>query len=415
MLQNTDAAQIEINGDRLFDTLNQSAQIGPGRAGGLHRLALSDADKEMRDLFVRWCEDLGCVVRIDQAGNMFARMEGREDLPPVLIGSHLDTQMAGGRFDGILGVLTGLEILRVLKEAGITPKRAIEVVNWANEEGARFAPPMTSSAVFAGVKTLDWLYALKDDDGLTFGDELARIGYKGKTPAAAFPIDSYFEFHIEQGPELHIKNLPLGVVVGGYKSHGMNVIFRGETAHSGPTAMENRRNALVGAAKFISAVNDIGWAHAPIGKSTASRISLWPNKNGILPDYAETTVDMRHRDKNVTDQMVVQAREALTEAARVAQVDYEIEAEWTFGDEVFDPELIELICDTARGQGIEPLKMHSQAGHDAYNLCHVAPTALIFCPCIDGITHNEDENIAREPTVQAATVVLQAVLARANR
>ena len=229
------------------------------------------------------------------------------------------------------------------------------------------------------------------------------------------PIDAYFEFHIEQGPELHEKRLPLGIVTGGFKSHGMNVIFRGETAHSGPTPMDRRHNALVGAAKFISAVNDIGWAHAPIGKSTASRVSLWPNKNGILPDYAETTVDMRHRDQAVTDAMVAQARAALADAARAAQVEYEIEAEWTFGDETFDTELIELVSTTARAQGIEPLRMHSQAGHDAYNLCRVAPTALIFCPCIDGITHNEAEDIAREPTLEAANVVLHAVLARADR
>lgn len=406
---------IEINADRLFETLDRSARIGPGRAGGLRRLALTDADREMRDTFVQWCEDSGCTVRVDQAGNIFARMEGSADLPPVLVGSHLDTQMAGGRYDGILGVLTGLEIVRSLRDNGITQKRPIEVVNWANEEGARFAPPMSSSAVFAGTKTLDWLYALTDDDGLTFGDELERIGYKGAAEAKAFPIDAYFELHIEQGPELHEKGLPLGVVVGGYKSHGMNVIFRGETAHSGPTAMEKRRNALVGAARFISAVNDIGWEHAPIGKSTASRVALWPNKNGILPDYAETTVDMRHRDQDVTDRMVEQARTALADAAEAARVDYEIEAEWTFGTEVFDETLIALVSDTARKQGIEPLMMHSQAGHDAYNLCPVAPTALIFCPCIDGITHNENEDIERAPTLQAANVVLHAVLARANR
>lgn len=410
-----DPSQVEINADRLFATLDRSAAIGRGKTTGLCRLALSDADRKIRDEFARWCEADGFTLRVDQAGNMFARMEGAEDLPPVLIGSHLDTQVAGGRFDGILGVLTGLEILRSLKDAGITPKRPIEVVNWANEEGARFAPPMSSSAVFAGLRPLDWLYGLTDDDGLRFGDELARIGYKGEVEARAFDIDAYFEFHIEQGPELYDLGLPLGIVIGGYKSHGMNVIFRGETAHSGPTPMANRKNALVGAAKFISAVNDIGWEHAPLGKSTASRIALWPNKNGILPDYAETTVDMRHRDQAVTDRMVAKAKAALAEAANVAQVEYEIEAEWSFGTEVFDPELIDLVHRVARQRGIEAHEMHSQAGHDAYNLCRVAPTVLIFCPCIDGITHNEAEDIEREPTVQAANVVLQAVLTRANR
>lgn len=233
--------------------------------------------------------------------------------------------------------------------------------------------------------------------------------------AKAFPIDAYFELHIEQAPELYEKGLPLGVVVGGYKSHGMNVIFRGETAHSAPTSMDKRRNALVGAAKFISAVNDIGWDYAPIGKSTASRIAVWPNKNGILPDYVETTVDMRHKDHAVTDEMVAKAYAALAEAAKVAQVDYEIESEWSFGTQVFDQTCIDLVCRIARERGIEPLMMHSQAGHDAYNMCAIAPTALIFCPCIDGITHNENEDVERDPTVQAANVLLHSVLARANR
>lgn len=408
-------AQIEINADRLFATINRSAQIGVGKAGGLRRLALSDADKQVRDEFVGWCQDAGCAVRVDQAGNIFARVEGSEDLPPILVGSHLDTQMAGGRYDGILGVLAGLEIIRCLKDHDITPKRPIEIVNWANEEGARFAPPMAASSVFAGTQTLEWLYALTDDDGLTYGDELARIGYRGAVEAKAFKIDAYFELHIEQAPELCEKGLPLGVVVGGYKSHGMNVIFRGETAHSGPTAMEKRHNALVGAAKFISAVNDIGWEYAPIGKSTASRLNVWPNKNGILPDFAELTVDMRHKDQTTTDEMVVKAYAALADAAQVAQVDYEIESEWSFGTEVFDTDCIDLVCQVAKDRGIEPLLMHSQAGHDAYNMCSIAPTALIFCPCIDGITHNENEDVEKEPTVQAVNVLLHSVLARANR
>ncbi len=411
----TTNSQIKINADRLFETIDRSAQIGPGKSGGLRRLALSDADKQIRDEFVDWCKSSGCTVRVDQAGNIFARMEGSQDLPPVLIGSHLDTQMAGGRYDGILGVLAGLEIIRCLNDNGITPKRPIEVVNWANEEGARFAPPMSSSSVFAGTKSLEWLYGLTDDDGLTFGDELERIGYKGDIEAKPFDIDAYFELHIEQAPELYEKGLPLGVVTSGYKSHGMNVIFRGETAHSGPTAMDKRHNALVGAAKFISAINDIGWEYAPTGKSTASRLNVWPNKNGILPDYAETTVDMRHKDQATTDEMIAKAYAALAEAAKVAQVDYEIESEWSFGTEVFDPEIIDLVSNVARDQGIEPLMMRSQAGHDAYNMCAVAPTALIFCPCIDGITHNENEDVERAPTVQAANVLLHSVLARANR
>lgn len=412
---NTRHDQIEINADRLFETIDRSAQIGVGKAGGLRRLALSDADKQVRDEFVEWCRAAGCTVRVDQAGNIFARMEGRENLPPILVGSHLDTQMAGGRYDGILGVLAGLELVRCLNDHAITPKRPIEIVNWANEEGARFAPPMAASSVFAGTKSLEWLYALTDDDGLTYGDELARIGYKGDAEAKAFEIDAYFELHIEQAPELYEKGLSVGVVTGGYKSHGMNVIFHGETAHSGPTAMDKRHNALVGAAKFISVINDIGWEYAPIGKSTASRLNVWPNKNGILPEYAETTVDMRHKDQATTDEMVAKAYKALDEAAKAAQVTCEIESEWSFGTEVFDQNCIDLVSNVARDRGIEPLLMRSQAGHDAYNMCAVAPTALIFCPCVDGITHNESEDVERTPTVQAVNVLLHSVLARANR
>lgn len=406
---------LRIDEDRLWRTLQRSGEIGPGKAGGLRRLALSDADKTMRDEFVVWCEDAGCRVTVDAAGNIFARREGREDLPPVAVGSHLDTQVAGGWYDGILGVLAGLEIVRTLQDHDIVTRRPIEIVNWSNEEGARFAPPMAGSAVFAGRQPLDWLYGLTDDDGLTFGAELDRIGYKGMAPAETRPLDAYFELHIEQGPELYEAGRSLGVVIGGYATHGLNVIFRGETAHSGPTPMAKRRNALVGAAKFIAAVNDIGWSQAPIGKATASRISVWPNKNGILPEYAEVTVDMRHRDRAVTDVMVAETRAALAKAAEEAQVEFEIEKEWTFGDEVFDPDCIALVCEKARALGIEPVEIYSQAGHDAYNLCTVAPTALIFSPCVDGISHNEREDVERAPTVESVNVLCQAVLDRADR
>ena len=306
---------LRIDGKRLWPTIERSAEIGPGRPGGLHRLSLSNADRDMRDQFAAWCAETGLTVTVDAAGNMFARMEGTDDLPPVTIGSHFDTTAAGGRFDGVLGVLAGLEIVRTLKHHGITPRRPIEVINWTNEEGTRFAPPMAASSVFAGKQSLAWLHDLTDDDGIRFGDELARIGYDGAAPVGGRPIDSYFELHIEQGPELHAKGRPIGVVTGGYASYGMNVVFRGRTAHSGPTQMEARQNALVGAAKFIAAVNDIGWDFAPIGKTTAPRIQVWPNKPGIIPDYAEATVDMRHADPEVAEEMVRRAHAALVTAA----------------------------------------------------------------------------------------------------
>lgn len=411
----TELNRVRVNGERLWQTLARSAEIGPGRAGGLRRLALSDADKEMRDQFAAWCAEDGWTLTVDMAGNMFARMAGQEDLPPVTIGSHFDTTVAGGRYDGILGVLAGLEILRTFKDHRIVPRRPIEVINWTNEEGTRFAPPMAASSTFAGKTTLDWLHAITDDDGCSVGGELERIGYKGSASVGGRALDSYFELHIEQGPELHANKVPLGLVVGGYTAHGMNVIFRGTTAHSGPTPMAQRQNALVGAAKFIAAINDIGWQFAPIGKSTATRIQAWPNKPGILPDYAEASVDMRHRDPEVTDQMVALAHAALKKATEEAAVEVEVQTEWRFGAQTFDADLIDLVRETARDRGVEPMELHSQAGHDAYHLCAVAPSVLIFSPCIDGISHNEAEDVEYEPTVAAVDILCSAVLARANR
>ncbi|MEM1313549.1 MAG: Zn-dependent hydrolase [Pseudomonadota bacterium] len=409
-----DLASLRVDGARLWRTIERSAEIGPGRAGGLRRLTLTDADREVRDQFAAWCEEAGLGMVVDQAGNMFARLEGREDLPPVVIGSHLDTTVAGGRFDGILGVLAGLEIVRTLKDAGVASRRPIEVVNWTNEEGTRFAPPMAASSVFAGVQTLDWLNALTDDDGVRFGDELERIGYAGPAPVGGRALDSYFELHIEQGPELHEQGLPLGIVTGGYSSYGMVVVFKGRTAHSGPTPMAMRRNALVGAARFIAAIDDLGREMAPIGKTTATRIQTWPNKPGIIPDHAEATVDLRHADPAVAEEMLRKAHAALAVAAEQANVEFEITTEWRFGTETFSEDLIDLVRRKARAQGIEPPDMLSQAGHDAYHLCKVAPTALLFSPCIDGISHNEAEDVDYEPTIAAVNVLLHAVLERAG-
>lgn len=407
---------LTIDGARLWDTLLASAKIGPGRAGGLRRLALSDADKEMRDLFVAWCEAAGLTVSVDRMGNIFARRAGREDgLPPVMIGSHLDTQVAGGRYDGILGVLAGLEIVRTLNDHGLETRRPIEVVNWSNEEGARFPPPMLASGVFAGVHDLDWALARRDDEGCSFGEELARIGYAGDRPMGGREIDAYFELHIEQGPILEAEDVPVGVVTAGYWVRGLNVDIRGETAHSGPTPMDKRRNALVGAAMVIVAVNDTGWAHAPDGKSTASRIACWPNKLGILPDYAQVTIDFRHPDKATTEAMLAELEAALPDCAARAQVQIEIAETWTFGSETFDPGCIELVRNAAAELGVPCRNILSQAGHDAYNLSRIAPTALIFSPCHDGISHNEAEHIEPDTTHPSVNVLLHAVLARANR
>lgn len=406
---------LRIDENRLWASLMRSAEMGPGDAGGIRRLALSDEDKEMRDEFVAWCEASGCSVTIDQGGSIRARYEGTEDLPPVLIGSHLDTQVAGGRFDGILGVLAGLEIIRTLSDAGIRPRRPIEVVNWTNEEGARFSPPMAATRVFSGEHDIEWLHGLTDDDGITFKDELERIGYLGTADAGNRPIDSYFELHIEQGPELEAQDTHLGIVVGGYTTYGLIVNFTGTTAHSGPTPMAKRSNALVGAAKLIDAVNDIGWKHAPVGKSTSSRLTIWPNKPGILPAAAEVTLDVRHIDPATTEAMRRDVHAALSKAAKEAQVGFEIVSDWVFGDVAFDDDLTALVRQTAGDLGVSAMDIPSQAGHDAYCVADVAPAILLFSPCIDGITHNEAEDIVPEDTWPSVNVLLHAVLRRADR
>ncbi len=408
---------LAINEQRLWDTVMRSGEIGPGRDQGLRRLALDASDGEMRDLFVAWCEEAGLAVRVDGMGSIFARRAGREDeLPPVLVGSHLDTQYTGGKFDGILGVLGGLEALRSLNDRGIETRRPIELVDWSNEEGARFNPPMMASAVFAGIQSLEWGLARTDLDGITFGDALAEIGYAGSTPVGGREIDSYFELHIEQGPLLEAAGVPVGVVTGGYATRGMRIRISGETAHTGPTPMDQRRNALVGAGYVIAAVNDIGWAHHDAGaKATSSQIEIWPNATGILPEHAMLTVDFRHPEQAGVETMRAEVLAALEASAKKGNVDIEIAETWRFGDEAFDDDCTQRVRDAAGALEIPYIELLSQAGHDAYNMTHVCPTALIFCPCDGGITHNEAENVSLEDAAPSVNVLLHAVLSRADR
>jgi len=408
---------LEIDGQRLWASIMRSGEIGVGRPGGLKRVALCDADKQMRDEFVAWCKAAGLSVEIDRIGNIFARRRGRENhLPPVAIGSHLDTQVAGGKYDGILGVLGGLEAIRTLNDANVETRRPLELICWTNEEGARFPPAMLASGVFAGVYDLDWALNVADDDGIRLGDELKRLGYMGDKPVGNRPYDAYFELHIEQGPILDKQRVPVGIVTGGYAARGMHVDVRGECAHTGPTPMDLRRNALVGAAMLAVAVNDIGWKYHPTeGKATAARLVCWPNKAGILPDYAQLTCDVRHADMAVADQMWAEVHAAMADAARRAQVEMGVAASWSFGAEKFDPACIGNIRDAAQALGVPAIDMLSQAGHDAYYVSRVAPTAMIFTPCRDGISHNEKEHTELADSAPGVNVLLHAVLARANR
>ena len=408
---------LAVDGPRFWDTVMRSGEIGPGKAGGLRRLALTDADKAMRDLFVTWCTEAGCTVTIDRVGNIFARRPGGDDrLAPVLMGSHLDTQVAGGKYDGIVGVLAGLEILRTLDERRVRTKRPLELVCWTNEEGARFTPPMVASGAFAGVFDVDWVLDLRDDDGLVFGRELARIGYDGKTVVGGRAIVAYFELHIEQGPILDHEAVPVGIVTGGYAVRGMHVDIHGETAHAGPTPMDRRRNALIGAAMLAVAVNEIGWTHHPTeGKATVARLVAWPNKAGILAEYAQLTCDVRHAERAVADRMWAEVKAAMDGCAQRANVQMRVAGEWQFGSERFDPGCIRVVREAAQRLGVPHRDILSQAGHDAYYISRIAPTAMIFTPCRDGISHNEAEHADRDTTVPGVNVLLHAVLDRANR
>ncbi len=355
-------------------------------------------------------------MTIDRVGSIFARRVGTDEgLAPVLIGSHLDTQAAGGKYDGILGVMAGLEIIRTLNDLNISTRRSIEVVNWTNEEGARFIPPITASGAFIGDFDVNWVLDLQDDDGKRFGDELERIGYNGSASVGGRDIDAYYELHIEQGPELDAEGINVGIVTGGYHTVGLKLEVHGETAHSGPTPMDKRRNALVGAAMLIVATNEIGWTRYPLGKSTAPRISCWPNRTGILPEYAQITVDFRHPDGAETEAMVREFEAKIPECAQRAQVDIDVVQRWSFGSEEFDEVCIEGVRLAAKDLGIEYREMLSQAGHDAYNLTRYCPSALIFAPCREGISHNEAEHIDLETTLPSVNVLLHAVLKRANR
>jgi N-carbamoyl-L-amino-acid hydrolase len=406
-----------VNIERFWATIEKSAEIGRGREGGLSRLALSDADKTIRDVFVQWCREAGLTVTVDQAGNIFARRAGLEDtLPPVLMGSHLDTQANGGRFDGILGVMGALEVVRTLNDLGHQTRRPIEIVNWTNEEGARFSPPMTASGCFAGAYDLGWVHQRPSDDGPTFGEELRRIGYLGDAPVGGRDLDAYFELHIEQGPILDAEKVQVGVVTHAYSSHGFIVEFQGETAHAGPWPMERRRNALVAAARLLVAVDDLGWEHAATGgKATAARIVAWPNKAGILSDWAQTVCDVRHDDPAAAAVMAERVERAVGEAAARAGCGGKVLERWDWGGRIFDDAMIAGVRRHADALGYSTRDLPSQAGHDAYFLARVCPTAMIFTPCRGGVTHNNNELATREDLLPGLNVLLHSATERANR
>ena len=405
-----------INGDRLWQSLMEMAKIGATAKGGCNRLTLTDLDRQARDLFVRWCREAGCSVRIDAVGNIFARREGRDPgRAPVMTGSHLDTQPTGGKFDGVFGVLAGLEVIRTLNDHGHMTEAPIEVAVWTNEEGARFSPAMMGSGVFAGVFAADDVMAKQDVDGKRFGDELKRIGYAGPEPAAARPIAAYFEAHIEQGPILEAEARTIGVVTGAQGQRWYEVTVTGQEAHAGPTPMDRRRDALVAAARMVDAVNAIGHRHAPLACATVGFLQVSPNSRNTIPGRVFFTIDFRHPEDATLSAMDRDLRAACAGIAEKARVDAAVEEFWYFPPTPFTPALVSAVRAGAERFGYAHRDIVSGAGHDAVYVAKVAPAAMIFVPCEGGISHNEAESARPADLAAGCNVLLHAVLEQAGR
>ncbi len=411
----TEPRNLTIDGDRLWNSIMEIAKIGATEKGGSRRLALTDLDREARDVFVAWCEAAGCTVSIDRMGNIFARRPGSDpNAAAVMTGSHLDTQPTGGRFDGVYGVLAGLEVVRTLNDLDYQTERPIEVVVWTNEEGSRFAPSMISSGVFAGPFTLDEALARPDPDGLTIGEELVRIGYAGEEEVGARDVHAYFEAHIEQGPILEAEDKTIGVVTGAQGQRWYEVTLTGVESHAGPTPMDRRKDALLGAARLVELVNRIGLDNSPLACATVGMIDAYPNSRNVIPGRVFATIDFRHPDDDVLAQMDAAMRAGLNDIATGIGLVSEIDQILYLPPVHFDERCVAAVRQATEAQGYTLRDIVSGAGHDACNIAAVAPTSMVFIPCIDGISHNEVEDAKPEWITAGANVLLRAIVEKAG-
>ncbi|HEY9270115.1 Zn-dependent hydrolase [Achromobacter sp.] len=402
---------IRIDGSRLWNSLMELARIGATDKGGVCRLALSDLDRQGRDLVCAWARELGCSVRVDAIGNIFMRRAGlRDDLPAVMTGSHIDTQPTGGKFDGNYGVLAGLEVLRTLHQRGIAAEAPMEVVVWTNEEGSRFVPVMMGSGVYAGAFTLEHALAAQDRDGVSVDEALRAIGYAGPEAARPGTVGAYFEAHIEQGPILEDRGITIGAVQGALGQRWYDVTITGQEAHAGPTPMELRRDALLTASRLVLEVNRIALEHAPHGRGTVGCIDSFPNSRNVIPGRVALTVDLRAADDATLDSMAAAFARVCGELAEPGRFQVESKEVVYFPPQPFEPRLVQAIRDGASTLGLDSLDVISGAGHDAVYMARVAPTAMIFVPCKDGISHNEIEDAQPEHLEAGCNVLLHAML-----
>lgn len=402
---------LRINGDRLWDSLMEMAQIGPGIAGGNNRQTLTDEDGEGRHLFKRWCDEAGLSMGVDQMGTMFMTRPGTDpDALPVYVGSHLDTQPTGGKYDGVLGVLAALEVVRSLNDLGIKTKHPIVVTNWANEEGARFAPAMLASGVFAGVHTQDYAYGRRDQDGKTYGDELARIGWRGEEVVGARKMHAYFEYHIEQGPILEAEGKQIGVVTHGQGLWWLEFTLTGKEAHTGSTPMNMRVNAGLAMARILEMVQAVAMDHQPGAVGGVGQMKFAPNSRNVLPGTVVFTVDIRSPELTKLSSMRSQIEQKAQAICAELGVGYTMEAVGHFDPVAFDPTLVARVRKAAEDLGYSHMDIISGAGHDACWMNKVAPSTMVMCPCVGGLSHNEAEDISKEWASAGADVLFHAVV-----
>ncbi len=410
-----DLSNVRIDGARLWDSLMEMAKIGATPKGGCKRLTLTDLDKQGRELFRRWCEAAACTVKVDEMGNMFARRAGQDDrLAPVMMGSHLDTQPTGGKFDGVLGVLGALEVVRSLNDLKIKTRHPIEVANWTNEEGSRYAPAMVSSGVFAGVYTKEFAYSRLDGEGKSLGDELQRIGFKGEEPVGGRPVHAFFELHIEQGPILEDENYDVGVVTHGQGQRWYEIRLTGFESHAGSTPMPRRKDALLGAARIVELVNAIGLRNAPLGVSTVGMLNPYPNSRNVIPGEVFMTCEFRHPVDETLSAMDAALREGVEEIAGNIDLACDLEQIFYYPPVAFDLGCVDAVRRAAKHLGYSHRNIVSGAGHDACYIARVAPASMIFTPCVGGVSHNETEDIKLEWSTAGANVLMHAVLEKAE-
>ncbi|MFF7057304.1 Zn-dependent hydrolase [Achromobacter spanius] len=409
------SSSLSINGQRLWQSLMDLAQIGATPKGGNCRLALTALDGQGRDLVTAWMREAGMTVRVDQVGNIFARRAGRNnDLPPVMTGSHIDTQPTGGKFDGCYGVLAGLEVMRTLNDAGVQTEAPLELAIWTNEEGSRFVPVMMGSGVFAGKFSLETALSAQDAQGITVRDELAAIGYAGTDPVGGRPVDAYFEAHIEQGPILEHEEKTIGVVTGSLGLRWYDITVTGMEMHAGPTPMAIRRDALFAASFLVQAVINIANAHQPHGRGTVGEIHAHPGSRNVIPGQVRFTADLRHEDEATLTRMDQQWRRACDDIAVAHGVQVDLKDVQYFRPTPFDTDLVDKVRQGAAQRHLPAMNIVTGAGHDAVYMAAVAPTAMIFVPCKDGISHNEIEDAQPEHLEAGCNVLLDAMVARAN-